>query len=1502
MVHIKGWLFLLPNQLRKIKDFFISPINWRKNEAIDCQTSSSEKGDDTSLSIPREVVLKRFTAIALSVILAGTSLAALAAAMQSVELSSAPSGVEILSQDRAGLRLKLEIGTIDFVPVSTPEGTFTLVKVDGLTRSFRVGEPSIPVANKVLSIPYDCELRAEVIDYETEEISLADLNLTYPLMPVQPPLSKSDDPASVPFEYNRDVYSALGYYTLPLVEVKVLGTMRAMRLGMISISPIEYNPNQNKLKVYKNITIRVNYQNPDWEKTRSMQSRLYSPFFEPIYERVINYAGQPADLGDNLVKYPVKYLIISDRMFEAQLQPFIEWKTKKGFSVVTAYTDSIGTTDTAIKAYIQGVYEAGTAEDPAPSFVLFVGDAQQIPPFSGSTDYHVTDKKFCEFTGDDFPEIYYGRFSAQDSSQLQPQIDKTLEYEQYLMPDPYYLGEVTMVSGVDHTYAATYGNGQISYGTSLYFNEAHGISPNVWLYPESNQSGAAEAIIQTINNGIGFYNYTAHCAHSGHSNPPFTTDDLPNLTNYHKYVLGIGNCCEPNTFGTDYASPCFGEAFLQLEEKGGIGYIGGTNSTYWDEDYWWGVGYGPIVDSGPTYEETGIGAYDGVFHDHGEPVNQHYIANDAIVFAGNLAVTESGSPKKSYYWEIYHIMGDPSVTTYLGLPANNNVTHLAAIPLTDTLFTVQADPGSYVGITIDGELHGAGYVDTSGFVDIPLEPFASPGIADIVVTAQNRIPYFSDIQVIASEGPYVMYNDHSINDTSGNNDSLVNYGESISLDVQLINIGMDSAINVDATLSTEDSFVTITDDYEIYGAIPGDFGTLNISDAFSFDVAGDTPDEHNIQFQLAVNDSDLDTTWISNFAIPVHSPAMSFVSVSVDDASGDGDGILDPGETGELIITLENAGSANAISVSGILSESDDYVTVIDDQGYFGDIEASGGSGDNSTDTYVVSADPACLPGHPITFQLELSGDGGYVGAVEFEFIIGHREVFFSDDFSTDQGWTGFDGEGEWTIGPAVGGSGSDTYGGPDPSEDHSPSADNHVLGNDLTLEEGDYNGSLNGTYWITSPVFDCSPFTGVQMTIYRWLGVERSRYDHAYLQVYDGSSWVTIFENGSSTIDDSSWSEQFYDLCQYADSNPDFQIRFGIGPTDYSMNYCGWNIDDVELKAYGEPPSDPPELVYEPTAIIDSLHQGDSTVDTIKVYNIGGALLRIGFSSPDSWLDLDTALQNVFAGDSLLLPVTINAVGLTPGDHSGSIQFVSNDPLEPSGSIPVSLHIYAPDIFIADTLIKDTVLSGEQSSQHFVIYNNGQGKLEYEISCQVFDEKKEDRGSDTTDARSTDDYIIDPQELSRVGGLETVSKAEDMLEGTPPSSKAADWLSVEPDSGTIEPFGADTVDVMLDAIELVKGEYNGQLTIFSNDPDTPVLQVPVAMTVDQVFVCGDVNNDGVINILDITHLIAYLYKGGPPPVIQEAADVDSSGEIDLLDITCLINYLYREGPEPNCP
>jgi hypothetical protein len=65
---------------------------------------------------------------------------------------------------------------------------------------------------------------------------------------------------------------------------------------------------------------------------------------------------------------------------------------------------------------------------------------------------------------------------------------------------------------------------------------------------------------------------------------------------------------------------------------------------------------------------------------------------------------------------------------------------------------------------------------------------------------------------------------------------------------------------------------------------------------------------------------------------------------------------------------------------------------------------------------------------------------------------------------------------------------------------------------------------------------------------------------------------------------------------------------------------------------------------------------------------------------------------------------------------------------------------------------------------------------------------------------------------------------------------------------------------------------------------------------------CGDADGNEVINLLDVSYIIAFLYSGGPAPDPIESIDVNSDGIANILDITYLIAFLYQGGPEPACP
>ena len=198
-----------------------------------------------------------------------------------------------------------------------------------------------------------------------------------------------------------------------------------------------------------------------------------------------------------------------------------------------------------------------------------------------------------------------------------------------------------------------------------------------------------------------------------------------------------------------------------------------------------------------------------MFHTHGEPFGEWYTTMDQMVFAGNLAVTEGSPGLLEYYWEAYCLMGDPSLMVYFSEPPVMTVTYDPLLPLGSETFTVNAAPYAYVAVSMDGVGLGAALADSNGLAVVNLTTVPEPGNADVVVTAQNYQPFTGTVLIANPEGPYVMLNEFIINDINGNNDGMIEFGEDILLDVELKNWGNGDAVNTNATLSTEDEYVSI---------------------------------------------------------------------------------------------------------------------------------------------------------------------------------------------------------------------------------------------------------------------------------------------------------------------------------------------------------------------------------------------------------------------------------------------------------------------------------------------------------------------------------------------------------------------------------------------------------------------------------------------------------------------------------------------------------------------
>ncbi|MCD4792805.1 MAG: T9SS type A sorting domain-containing protein [Bacteroidales bacterium] len=114
---------------------------------------------------------------------------------------------------------------------------------------------------------------------------------------------------------------------------------------------------------------------------------------------------------------------------------------------------------------------------------------------------------------------------------------------------------------------------------------------------------------------------------------------------------------------------------------------------------------------------------------------------------------------------------------------------------------------------------------------------------------------------------------------------------------------------------------------------------------------------------------------------------LSVTDYYIDDSStGNNDGILDPGETADIIITIRNNGDITANNTIGDIVSSDPYLTLITTSDNFGNIAQH----ETAQGTFTVHAIPETPQGYEATMNLNLSANSGtYVNSEEINLIIG---------------------------------------------------------------------------------------------------------------------------------------------------------------------------------------------------------------------------------------------------------------------------------------------------------------------------------------------------------------------------------------------------------------------------------------------------------------------------------------------------------------------------------
>jgi hypothetical protein len=666
-----------------------------------------------------------------------------------------------------------------------------------------------------------------------------------------------------------------------------------------------------------------------------------------------------------------QYLIITPDGFYNDILPLAQWKHKKGVRTKIAKLSETGSSAGEIRSYIVNAYNNWPVR---PEYVLFVGAPNYLPmPWYNNV---FTDNYYTDITGDLMNEILSGRLTVHSSAETQNVVNKILLYERYPdTTDNTWFSKATLIANLDgETYADSIYWENIHYYASLMTNNGFTLIDTL-----SNSLGnGAQDVINGVNNGRGYVLYRG----SGVNNwyPPF--DCNPDLAqNGKKLPIVLSITCA--TLGTG-SSPAAAERWFLTgtasDPRGAAGYFATTT----------------VLTNGAQYRSAvAHGFCDAVFAENRRTFGEACESGRKRVYSiyGNASEYRG-----------YHTIGDPEMNLWVYPPFPPQVSYPPIVPLgtNNITVTVYANSSPRANIIVcamqdDSVIWAVDTTDINGQAHLSFNVSRMDTIY-LTATGHTIYPYEGYI-LVWSTGSYVGYLRHEIEDSlTGNNNHRVNPGETVAMPVWVGDFGQDTARNISAILRTSDPGVVVTDSVVTYpDIIPGD--SARSDQPFGFRTDSSLTDGHLINFSLICHTAS-DTNQ-SDFWVGVTAPVLNFIRDSI--FGDNGDGVLEPGETANLSVTLKNRGHESTDSLTARLRCTNPHLTIVDSLGAYGPIKPDS-LVNNRDDYFVVTAEDSTPIGTAANFELEIR-TGITVDTFYFTLVVGKKHyLIWNPDPTPDPG------------------------------------------------------------------------------------------------------------------------------------------------------------------------------------------------------------------------------------------------------------------------------------------------------------------------------------------------------------------------------------------------------------------------------------------------------------------------------------------------------------------
>lgn len=716
---------------------------------------------------------------------------------------------------------------------------------------YKIGAPQIPTVRFLVKAQNIRDIR---VDWSQRKATPK--HITGYIYPSQPSAEKSKKNAPK-FVFNKSSYKSLKKIPNKFFTVRDAGSVRGVSQKLVTLYPIQYDAAFNKISVTDSFEVTVT-----------------------------NPVSKQKD-GDDA------FLFVVGKKFagNADLENFKTLKKKLGYQVRTIVIDRSNKKADKIRKAIQNVYNE---EGINLQYALIIGDSDDVPGqkakfIAGTTDHYYraidTNDYYNDLNG---PDIGLGRLSAKDNSQLSSMLNKITVYQKGNFSSEEWLKHIAFLA-TDDRY--TVAEGSHNYAIDTYTKAAGytGVFPNNpqeggdKLYAITHKVSDRKAV-QTMREGRFIINYSGHGATTYWAGPTIKQRDVRSFDDPDARPFVISNACVTGNFNVRES---FAETWIR-HPQGAILYWGSMDSSYWDED--------DIMERA---------MYDSIFA-------QNTLNFDGLTqySLGKVWEYYNGENRSKYYWETYHIFGDPSVrlrttaTKSVTIGGNLSVpvglTH-AALNITDE--NGDALKGVRVAIYAkngEKEFISSAISDESGNVTLDLKGATAGTTFTVTAYGNNTKLVTEQLMIIATDSPYLVAQNINVN-----GESVLYANQSANIALTLKNVGLMpttggqieiTSINGPASIVQATTAISPIQNNETMSSNQLELKVLNAHDG----------DKVVVNFKWSLDET-VDAEFSKTFK--VSRAKLTVSSVDFGDIANPGLNGINPGEQGEFFITVTNTGT-----------------------------------------------------------------------------------------------------------------------------------------------------------------------------------------------------------------------------------------------------------------------------------------------------------------------------------------------------------------------------------------------------------------------------------------------------------------------------------------------------------------------------------------------------------------------------------------------------------------